>query len=58
MEEKQKYKITMEYYKDDEEEIVIRLMAYLPYIEVKKPFEVKKKIQEKLKKQLKYGEFR
>lgn len=54
----QKYKITMEYYKDDEEEIVIRLMAYLPYIEVKKPFEIKKIIQEKLRRQLKYGEFK
>ena len=54
----QKYKITMEYYKDDEEEIVIRIMAYLPYIEVKKPFEVKKKIQEKLRKQLCFGELK
>lgn len=53
-----KYKITMEYYKDDEEEIVIRLMPYLPYIEVKKPFEVKKKIQEKLRKQLSFGELK
>ena len=54
----QKYKITMEYYKDDEEEIAIRIMAYLPYIEVKKPFEIKKIIQEKLRRQLKYGEFK
>ena len=54
----QKYKITMEYYKDDEEEIVIRLMAYLPYIEVKKPLEVKKKIREKLRKQLCLGELK
>lgn len=56
--ENNQYKITLEYYTADEKEIVIRLMQYLPYIEVVEPESIRQSIKEKLRKQLCFGELK
>lgn len=50
-----KYKVTIKYDVDDESEMVIRILAFGPLVEVVEPLNFRELIKEKLKKQLNCG---
>ena len=49
-----RYKITVWYNKEDESEIIIRILSFGPMVKVTEPCDLVERIRQRLKKQMRY----